>query len=229
MPGGLPAGVRVWLLSFVLAEQRLALLLPLLSAAERARCLRYRSGADRIRFAAARAVLRRRLGERLGLPAAEVGIVIGPYGKPMLRGGAVPHFNLSHGGAWGLLAMSEAGPVGADIEAVDGRLGRAALAGCLTPAERRYCGRRDAEALFRVWCGKEAVLKALGTGFAADPAAVAAVPAAGRRYAVALPPGLPATRAWQLPAPDGFAAALALSDAIPAVLGRQAEMAAEGG
>lgn len=229
-PAGVPEGVRVWLLSFALAGGRLDALMPLLSAHERARCLRLRRPPDRVRFAAARAALRMRLGALLGVPAAAVGIDIDTRGKPVLTGEPALHFNLSHAGTCGLLALSESGPVGVDIEAAGCRPDVATLAACLSPAERRHCdGAANARDFFRVWCGKEAVLKAWGVGFGMDPRALSVVPASAREYAVSPPPGYTAARAWPLRAPRGYAAALALSDPVAAVLGRQSEMAAEGG
>lgn len=159
-PAGVPEGVRVWLLSFALAGGRLDALMPLLSAHERARCLRFRRPPDRVRFAAARAALRMRLGALLGVPAAAVGIDIDTRGKPVLTGEPALHFNLSHAGTCGLLALSESGPVGVDIEAAGCRPDVATLAACLSPAERRHCdGAANARDFFRVWCGKEAVLR----------------------------------------------------------------------
>ena len=121
-----------------------ALLLPALSIDEQARAARFLHDRDRERFVVRRALLRRLLGERLGLPAADVPLVTGDAGKPLLAAppghrGALPGFNLARSGGLVLVAFREAGSdrnddparaepdaeqehlaVGVDIERIDG-------------------------------------------------------------------------------------------------------------
>jgi len=99
-----------------------------LSAAERTRADRYRRTLDRDRFVVRRGLLRRLLGDLLGLPPAGVPLVAAAQGKPTLAGAAATvAFNLSHSGATALFGLAPAGEggiaasIGVDIEAVDAR------------------------------------------------------------------------------------------------------------
>lgn len=87
-----------------------------LSADEEARVQRFRHAVDRDRFIVRRGLLRRLLGERLGVEASRVPLAPGPAGKPMLAvadlcraGGATavgaPCFNLARSGGLALYAF----------------------------------------------------------------------------------------------------------------------------
>ncbi len=87
-----------------------------LSADEDARAQRFRHTVDRDRFIVRRGLLRRLLGERLGVDASRVPLAPGPAGKPMLAaaeirraGGATadgaPCFNLARSGGLALYAF----------------------------------------------------------------------------------------------------------------------------
>lgn len=140
-----------------------------LDPAEHARLRRMRSERRSREFAAGRTALRTVLAAVLGVEPSAVPIVSGPHGKPMLREPATVHFNLTHSGELGLLAVGTAGALGVDVERV--RAGRPFLRLAerfFTPAESRWlrsrggAARRDA--FYRMWTLKEAYLKALGTG-----------------------------------------------------------------
>lgn len=154
---------------------------PTLSVAERSRAKGYRFDRDRRRFLASRTLLRLLLSAYVDAPPAELEFdttcrFCGElHGKPRLVG-ADPDFDFSLAYAEGafLLAVSAAGPVGADIEAIppldsiDDLLMAAA-----TAAEARTISVLEAEdrcqALARLWTLKEAVLKATGHGLGVDP------------------------------------------------------------
>jgi 4'-phosphopantetheinyl transferase len=87
-----------------------------LSADEEARAQRFRHAVDRERFVVRRGLLRRLLGERLGVEASRVPLAPGPAGKPMLaaadlhRAGVAaadgaPCFNLARSGGLALYAF----------------------------------------------------------------------------------------------------------------------------
>jgi 4'-phosphopantetheinyl transferase len=87
-----------------------------LSADEQGRADRFRHSLDRDRFIVRRGLLRRLLGERLGIEASRVPLEPGPAGKPMLAaaalrraGGATangpPGFNLARSGGLALYAF----------------------------------------------------------------------------------------------------------------------------
>lgn len=139
-----------------------------LSAEEAARAARFAFDADRRRYAAAHAVLRRILARYLGCAPAEVLYDLGPQGKPALAGGGL-EFNMSHCGDLALYAVTQGREVGVDIERMRPEVGRElAGAGFLTPSETgELLALPEAErpkAFFTVWTRKEACLKATGKG-----------------------------------------------------------------
>ena len=139
---------------------------------ERAR--RYKFARDRRRFVVARAFLRRSLAEHLSVDPRELEFVYGPFGKPGLMPGRPAEsveFNLSHSGNVAVLAVTRGPVVGIDVEQLvpvpewRGLASRffsayenAALTGVAPDA-------RDL-AFYSCWTGKEAFLKALGSGLA---------------------------------------------------------------
>jgi 4'-phosphopantetheinyl transferase len=141
-----------------------------LSAAEWTQAERFRFEKDAIHWRACRTALRSVLGEALGISPEAVAFEFGEFGKPSL---ALPghglQFNLSHCRDLALIALCRDGAVGVDVEPAD----RAAtLLGC----EEAFCHPREiaglstdetprASTLMEIWTKKEALLKALGTGF----------------------------------------------------------------
>lgn len=124
---------------------------PWLSSGERARLVALRDDADRQRFVAARALLRRVVGDVAGCAPAEVVLhqtcarCGGPHGRPVVGHGL--EVSMTHAG--GLVAVAVArSPVGIDLEPVP------------TAAE---------EDRLVTWVRSEAVLKATGHGLEVDP------------------------------------------------------------
>jgi len=139
-----------------------------LSADERARAARLRRPADRDRFRTAWTLARRVLGDRLDTAPAALEIVRTchncgrtGHGKPALVDGARWEFSLSHSHGYVMLAVSDAGPVGVDIEAASKSFVDIATMVC-APSEQAA----GAEELLWLWVRKEAVLKATGDGLA---------------------------------------------------------------
>jgi len=142
-------------------------------------CERTRLLAPRRRVVA-HAVLRRLLGERLGLAPARVRLTRQRWGKPALeaRGasgadaGMPIHFSLSYSGSAALLALSST-PVGVDVERVippdAAQVARHVYA---APECERLHGAPATQAdqiFLDIWTAKEAVLKWLGLGFRGEP------------------------------------------------------------
>jgi 4'-phosphopantetheinyl transferase len=118
----------------------------------------------RLRSLIGRALVRGLLGERLGMPPEGLHIQYGKLDKPYVADQPW-HFNLSHSGAYLLLALALV-PVGVDIEQVrPERVRPALLQRVASSPERAWVG-TDARRFFQLWCAKEAVLKALGLGLA---------------------------------------------------------------
>jgi 4'-phosphopantetheinyl transferase len=134
-----------------------------LAPQEVARSERFRFEADRRRFKAGRTLLRQLLAAYLGTDPASIPIEIDRFGKPFIDENPI-HFNISHSDEIFLLGFSRS-PVGVDVERI--RPVEQELAGYFTAAERSaLAASNDREALFfDYWTRKEAVLKALGTGF----------------------------------------------------------------
>jgi 4'-phosphopantetheinyl transferase len=144
----------------------------ILSSDERRRAGRFRFDLPRQRFIVARARLRALLGRYLNVVAAEIALTEGANGKPRLapRTSATPlYFNVAHSGELALIAVVAGCEVGVDVER-------------LRPIRRweeissRYFHADDIRAILataaleqpkaflQCWTGKEAVLKAIGTG-----------------------------------------------------------------
>lgn len=142
-----------------------------------ARAARFRFRNDASHWIACRAGLRRILGQALDCAPKAVPLLTSPFGKPVL---APPfdwlHFNLSHCADLALVALSDNGPVGVDVE-------QRMRAGALSECEMTFCHpdeiknlpadpiARSAQ-LLRIWTAKEAVLKAMGTGLSHPPETV---------------------------------------------------------
>ncbi|KAB2835928.1 4'-phosphopantetheinyl transferase superfamily protein, partial [bacterium] len=177
-----PGEVHVWRAELDVAAKTLAELRGLLSEDERARADRFVRAEDRLRFTAARGLLRRPLGWYLQTPSEKIRFAYGPQGRPELAAetpGVGLRFNLSHSGEIVLIAFARDREVGVDVEALRAPVDEAALA-------RRYFRSEESARLaelpeaerrrefFRLWTRKEALLKAKGLGVRAieiDPEA----------------------------------------------------------
>jgi 4'-phosphopantetheinyl transferase len=129
---------------------------------EYARYQRYKRPANAQRFALTRAALRQLLAARLARKPASQHFSYGPHGKPALSNNAL-QFNVSHGGEYGLIAVSTTHRVGVDIEPHTDKPPLEVLASPIfTQEERKYCATGPAARFYEVWCGKEALLKSSG-------------------------------------------------------------------
>lgn len=137
--------------------------LPLLTADRRSRAERIMRPEGRLQRIAAGLLMRRIFGS-----AAPV---LAEHGKPFFPEG--PCFNISHGGAYAVLAVSVS-DIGADIErirAFDSRVAKRLF----TDEEQQWAG-DSPERFFTVWTMKESCMKATGTGFAVSPASFSVYP-----------------------------------------------------
>ena len=144
--------------------------LELLDAGERSRYAGFRAGADRRRFLAGRALLRRVAAGYLGLPPQQVPLTARcpdcsvPHGRPELPGSGI-EVSVAHSGDRVAVAATRAGPVGVDVELIDPLLGVDDLMrGVLAPEERQFPSTGTPAGFYRMWTRKEAVLKATGAG-----------------------------------------------------------------
>ena len=149
----------------------------LLDETERARWLRFRSNRSRREFALCRAVLRSILCNRLGCENSRLSFEASEHGKPFAlvgSAGAPVSFNVSHSGNHGLIAFASGSRLGVDVEV---RVPRTDLGGLAQtvfgPGElAEFMMKEEQEKLrffYALWTLKEALIKALGTGFSLNP------------------------------------------------------------
>ncbi len=120
---------------------------------------------DALRCVASEGLLRYAVARELG--AVEFSVETDPLGKPYLPGIQNVHFNISHSGAWVVLAWGDS-PVGVDVEKIRSGIKKEALASrFFTSDEQSYVfGRVDGQEqrFLEIWTAKESYLKYLGTG-----------------------------------------------------------------
>lgn len=150
-----------------------------LSDEERLRAGRFAFDLDRSRYTSAHVMLRAVLARQTGAPADALRFHLGPHGKPTLAN-ARGSFNMSHSdGAMAVLWADDGRTteIGVDLER------RRRIAEMDDLVEEHFTrAERDAyaetarthrtDAFLRGWTRKEAVLKALGTGFSVPARAI---------------------------------------------------------
>ncbi len=164
-----PLVIELSLVAEVNERQRL---FDLLSSDERSRAERFAANSIRDRFVVARGRLRLVLGYFLGIAPQLVEFEYGEFGKPFP---AAKHdsklaFNLSHSRDKALIAVTDEGHVGIDIEVVDTDLHVEPLALQLFGENELQCWRQlpvdvSKRVLLQAWVCKEAVVKAMGIGW----------------------------------------------------------------
>ena len=133
----------------------------LLTPMRRERMFRYRLHEDRARCLVAGLMLRCVFG---GTQAES--IMNSSLGKPFLPSG--PFFNLSHSGSKVVLLVGEQ-ELGIDIEQITPYSQQVARR-VFTDCELEWLDiQQSDEAFFRLWTGKESIMKALGQGFQLPP------------------------------------------------------------
>ncbi len=164
------AAVRVWLWG-VDSPAPMSEFSSLLSEEELARARRYRQEIDRLRFISSRGGLRKILGDFLGVPPQDLRFGFGPFGKPYLAWPSETsvRFNLAHSGSLAILAISELGEVGVDVEWSRKAVNCSGLANrFFSPEEAAVLSHLSWEEqlnlFLRFWTCKEAILKAIGVG-----------------------------------------------------------------
>jgi 4'-phosphopantetheinyl transferase len=154
-------------------DAELALLLPLLSAGERARHANYTNAVVARRFAVGRAMLREILGCALGMAPDVVPLREGLHGKPALARAVTRPlwFSVAHCEEVFLVALSRSAEVGVDLERARSIEQWERVADrVLDPTERAQLqravesGEEPGTAFLRQWCRVEAELKAIGCG-----------------------------------------------------------------
>lgn len=162
-----------------------------LNKLERERWTRYHPGAPKRRFALSRAALRAVLCETLTCDNEELEFGWVERGKPRAYVDGVPaplHFNVSHSGDSGMLAISPDHQLGIDIEELNQEFRFDAIIGStFSPDEQAAVSIADkgfdTRAFFEIWTLKEAIAKATGVGLSANLQCIE-TPTAIRRGAI---------------------------------------------
>jgi 4'-phosphopantetheinyl transferase len=174
---GLSIGeIHVWTARFVDDQRVTAALLPLLSREERAQAAEFSFEHDRMRFIQAHGSVRQILSDYLKAGAATLTFARNRSGKPCLvprANGPKLQFNVSHSSDCCMVAVRLGHPIGIDVEKVR-VLPRAfnIAQAYFAPAEMKALnglqGTAQRDAFFALWTHKEAMVKALGIGLAAN-------------------------------------------------------------
>jgi 4'-phosphopantetheinyl transferase len=182
----------------------------LLAPGERRRAASFRLAERARQFVICRASARVLLGAELGIDPSDVPIEEDSCGRPTVAAWTGWDFNIAHSREVGLVALRSGGRVGVDVQ-----LAQAGYP--WSRVMRRICRRIELEELtheaseigdvayLERWVAKEALLKMLGTGFTRDPRIEIRRDHRGRLHA----PSIEGAEILALPAPTGFAAALA--------------------
>lgn len=193
-----------------------------LSPQETEKSHRFRFRGDSESYVVVHGFLRRILGLHLGIPPSSIELEYNKYGKPLLpeRYGKV-FFSLSHSRELSVISFNLRSETGIDVEYMDPEFDfRSVAEYCFSDEEQQQINPGtpgDADRYYRSWTRKEALLKALGTGFSSghyvDPPFANYVLTSGmfqQEYmvtvAVKLIPG-----AIRLPHPNGVSSDLMLN------------------
>lgn len=169
--------VRVLHVDLVPDDDREAEAAQWLDAEELARMNRFKVARPRTQYVLCRSALRACLCYTLGCGNSDLSFGYGEFGKPfaIVSGRQDPvSFNVTHSGQHGLIAVSKSCRLGVDAEIrrdnrdfdgigekVYGENERSALKVCAGAAKSRM--------FYRLWAMKEALIKAIGTGFSLNP------------------------------------------------------------
>lgn len=217
LPG--PGQIELYLLSRQALLPHLDAFRSVLNREEQERMERLLTPAKQIDFTLGRGFLRTVLASYTGEPPENIPLLTGPGGKPGLPDHRAA-FNLSHSGAYFLIAAAGRGEVGVDIQEIYPISNPARLAErYFSTVENRRLADLSSEAFrkafFKGWVRKEAYLKGLGTGLDGPIHQLSIVRRPDQEhYQVIHHQGDPGPSSWtvaQLDAPSGYCAAAALS------------------
>lgn len=161
--------VHIWQADLTCLDAEVEKLAPLLSADEQHRAAQFRFERDRRKFILARGILRNLLSQYLQCDPSTLSFEYGKYGKPTLIGSNLLSFNLAHSGDRVLYAVTQHDPIGIDIEQLRPvQQIEQIVSRYFSPEERQAFQslpvNQQPLAFFRAWTGKEAFLKAIGSG-----------------------------------------------------------------
>jgi 4'-phosphopantetheinyl transferase len=168
-----PGEVHLWRSSLRSSDAQVSYL----SDDELARADAYYFEKDRVRFVAARRILREILGRYLNVPPNKVEFSYGAHGKPALANNRHLKFNLSHSTDVALIAVARGVEIGVDVESSTMLAEQGSIAErFMSENEYRLLGSMPREqrsaAILTTWVRKEAVAKGRGDGLGAHLATI---------------------------------------------------------
>lgn len=215
--------VHIWQINLNESQLQLHKAFSVLSEKEKTRAQRFVKEEHRLRFIAAHVGLREILSYYVGVPPQEIDFYQNAHGKPYLRQDSTIQFNMSDSHELALYAVTLQQEVGVDIEWMRPNVDIKGIARrFFSPAEREALlalpEDRQLEAFYRCWTRKEAYIKVIGQGlsFPLDGFEVGLEPE-GMQNLLSVKEDIQAARRWalgSLPAPGGYAAALAVEGSV---------------
>lgn len=145
---------------------------------EQERWQRCRHARTRREFALCRAALRSLLCRHFGCRNERLAFAATRHGKPfaLLNGkSTVVNFNVSHSGRHGIIGIAPCARLGVDVEQIPPRrldlegIGDVVFGANEKADLLRASGDEKTRFFFKLWTCKEALIKALGTGFSLNP------------------------------------------------------------
>lgn len=186
---------------------------------EMARRGRFRMDSDRDRFTLAAVLLRSVVGRYIGRHRSAVPIdrtchhCGEPHGRPRVAHSHL-EVSISHSDEAVAVAVTRAGPVGIDIEAVAAREWEGLVSSVCAPVEKEFV--RTIRDFYAFWTRKEAVLKATGQGLRTPMTDVVVTPPEAAPLLLALGDNAPPpSRMAEVEVPDGYTGATAVLTADP--------------
>lgn len=162
--------IHVYVVPLDITTEETSRQIKLLNEAEKHRAGRLISPLHQRRFIAAHAALRQILSNYLNLAPHIISFRFNEYDKPALANTSAQHlhFNLSHSENLAVIAVTQPGEIGIDIEKIttDAKLDVAErfFSGAEIAALNALPSEKQAAGFYRLWARKEAIIKANGKG-----------------------------------------------------------------
>lgn len=173
MNNALQAGqIDVWRLNLCLNEEDFKYYQSILDESEKKRAAAFLDNNDRSQWVAAHGQMRLILAMYTGITPSKIPLVQRHGEKPFIQDSKL-FFNLSHTKNYALLALSNTGEIGIDIEykreaAKIEAISRSTFSESEQSAILAVEGEERKTRFFRCWTKKEAFIKAIGKGFSYD-------------------------------------------------------------